>query len=77
MMSFSYVIEKSPLAPSFDCAQDMLFQRGELKEFGFSIRLGLILLLAWSITGPVELSAAELTALTVISYPARPAKLPA
>ena len=76
MTIFSYVIEKSPLAPSFDCAQDMLFQRRESREFGFSILLGLILLLISSITAAPESSAAELTALTVVSYPARPPKLP-
>ena len=69
-------MKKSPLTPPFARAQGMLFQRGEPKKLRFSSRLGFILILTCSIVVSAELFAAEFTALTVISYPARPPKLP-
>jgi NitT/TauT family transport system substrate-binding protein len=70
------VIDKSLLTPPFDCAQDTLFQRGELEKFRFSTRVCLILFLTVLVIVPAELIAAELIALAVVSYPDRPAKLP-
>ena len=61
-------LNKSPLAP--------LFQRRESKGSWCFTRLYLILFLAAFVVARAELSAAELAALTVISYPARPPKLP-
>ena len=61
-------MDKSPLTP--------LFQRGECQKLRFSSLLGFTLVLTCSIAVSAELLAAEFTALTVVSYPARPPKLP-
>jgi NitT/TauT family transport system substrate-binding protein len=80
------VIHKSLLATPFDCAQDMLFQRGVSDtQFGVqpesslvnrcAVSISVILLFGLLMIGFDEAAPAEFT-FTVISYPDRPAKLP-
>ena len=69
-------MQKSPLAPPFDQAQGMLFQRGESEKSGLFTSLVVVILICSMIASAEFSVAAELSDLFVVSYPARPAKLP-